>query len=66
MRTKGLELTRHHTTNELKIPNLTQQSLWKAGPAFTQRCWLNNVQPLKSEVTPCIKDEMITPIAPHS
>ena len=50
--------------DELENPRLTQQSLWKAGPAFTQRCWLNNVKLLKLEVTPYIKKRMITQIAP--
>ena len=56
---KEIELTRHHTTDELKSPNLTQQSLWKAGPAFTQRCWLNTHENLRSEVTPCIKNNRV-------
>ena len=58
-----MELTRHRTTNESKSPNLTQQSPWKAGPAFTQRCWLNNIKLLKSEVTPYIKKRTIAQIA---
>ena len=52
-----------HNT-ELKSPKLTQQSLWKAGPSFTQKCWLNNVKLFKPEVTPSIKKRMITQIAP--
>ena len=49
--------------DELENPRLTQQSLWKAGPAFTKRCRLNNVNLLKSKATPYIKKRMITQIA---
>ena len=51
-------------TKELKSPNLTQQSLWKVGPAFTQRCWLNRRKNLRSEVTPCIKRQSNYTIPP--
>ena len=50
--------------HELKDPTLTQQSLRKAGPAFTQRRWMNNVQLLKTSSTLCIKKEELLQIAP--
>ena len=34
---KGNRVNKTPHNTELKSPKLTQQSLWKAGPAFTQR-----------------------------
>ena len=60
---KGNRINKTSHNTELKSPKLTQQSLWKAGPAFTQRCWLKNGKLLKSEVTPYIKERKITQVA---
>ena len=41
----------------IKIPNLTQQSLWEGGRSLhTEMLEVTHIKTLRFEVTPCIKE----------